>query len=575
MSADRAADAEDLKKKGNEYLKNKDFDKAIEYYTEAIKLNDKNHVFYSNRSAAYLSKGWSDSALKDADKCIEIKPDWPKGYGRKGAALHGLKRYDDAIKIYETALEKFPEDPSLKNALDEVKLDQAGPSMMGGGMPGMPGGDGNPFGSMFGADLFDKIKASPKIKHYMDDPTYVQTMTLLQQNPNMLTQLLGDKRVLDTVGVLTGIDFGAMQPPAGDDNTTTPPSTTTPNIPKKEPEPVKVETEEEKQKRETQEKADELKKKGNEHYKKKEFDEAKKFYEEAIEVLPIEMTYYLNIASIYLEQKDFDKTIEQCEKAIKIGNENYAAYEKKAKAFEKIGNAYLKLKKNEDEAIKYYKKANVEYLDRKREQKIRKLEKKIKLRAEKEYLDPEKAKEAKEKGNEKFKAGNFAEAVADYSEAIKRDPTNAVYYNNRSACLTKLTDFGRAMEDIEKAIKLDPKYVKAYARKGKIHQFTKNYHKALDAYRKGLELDKENYECKQGLQQVQMAINANSEDDEKARMANAATDPEIRNIMSDPIMQQILRDMQENPQAAYKHMQNKEIAAKIEKLIAAGIIKTR
>ena len=31
-----------------------------------------------------------DSALEDATKTTEIKPDWAKGWGRKGTALHGV-----------------------------------------------------------------------------------------------------------------------------------------------------------------------------------------------------------------------------------------------------------------------------------------------------------------------------------------------------------------------------------------------------------------------------------------------------------------------------------------------------
>ena len=37
-----------------------------------------------------------------------MKPDWGKGYGRKGAALHGLAKYDQAIAAYEKGLDVEP-----------------------------------------------------------------------------------------------------------------------------------------------------------------------------------------------------------------------------------------------------------------------------------------------------------------------------------------------------------------------------------------------------------------------------------------------------------------------------------
>lgn len=41
--------AEEFKAKGNAALQAKKFDEAIEMYTEAIKLDPSNQVFYSNR----------------------------------------------------------------------------------------------------------------------------------------------------------------------------------------------------------------------------------------------------------------------------------------------------------------------------------------------------------------------------------------------------------------------------------------------------------------------------------------------------------------------------------------------
>jgi stress-induced-phosphoprotein 1 len=46
-------------------------------------------VLYSNRSGAYASLKDFSHALEDANKVTEIKPDWAKGWTRKGAALHG------------------------------------------------------------------------------------------------------------------------------------------------------------------------------------------------------------------------------------------------------------------------------------------------------------------------------------------------------------------------------------------------------------------------------------------------------------------------------------------------------
>ena len=58
-------------------------------FSQAIEIEPENHVLYSNRSGAYASLKNFDKALEDANKTTEIKPDWAKGWGRKGAALHG------------------------------------------------------------------------------------------------------------------------------------------------------------------------------------------------------------------------------------------------------------------------------------------------------------------------------------------------------------------------------------------------------------------------------------------------------------------------------------------------------
>ena len=53
------------------------------------------------------TQDWA-KAIDDANKCISIKADWGKGYGRKGAALHGAGDLEGAQKAYKDGLAVEP-----------------------------------------------------------------------------------------------------------------------------------------------------------------------------------------------------------------------------------------------------------------------------------------------------------------------------------------------------------------------------------------------------------------------------------------------------------------------------------
>jgi len=59
-------------------LQEGNFEQAIEFYGEAIALDPTNHVYFSNRSAAFAKLNKYQESLTDANKTIELKPDWPK-----------------------------------------------------------------------------------------------------------------------------------------------------------------------------------------------------------------------------------------------------------------------------------------------------------------------------------------------------------------------------------------------------------------------------------------------------------------------------------------------------------------
>ena len=92
------------------------------------------------------------------------------------------------------------------------------------------------------------------------------------------------------------------------------------------------------------------------------------------------------------------------------------------------------------------------------------------------------ADELKAKANELFKLQKYNEAIEQYSEAIKLDPTNAIYYGNRSIAYLRMESFGWALEDASKAIDLDKTYVKGYYRRAAANMALGKYKKALTDY---------------------------------------------------------------------------------------------
>ncbi|BAT96666.1 hypothetical protein VIGAN_08364100 [Vigna angularis var. angularis] len=94
-----------LKDQGNEFFKSGKYLKAAALYTQAIKQDPSNPTLYSNRAAALLQLDKLNKALDDAEITIKLKPQWEKGYFRKGSILEAMKRYDDALAAFQIALQ--------------------------------------------------------------------------------------------------------------------------------------------------------------------------------------------------------------------------------------------------------------------------------------------------------------------------------------------------------------------------------------------------------------------------------------------------------------------------------------
>jgi serine/threonine-protein phosphatase 5 len=85
----------------------------------------------------------------------------------------------------------------------------------------------------------------------------------------------------------------------------------------------------------------------------------------------------------------------------------------------------------------------------------------------------------KDRANELFKAHKFQEATDVYSQAIELDPTNVVFYSNRSLGNLKLELYGLALDDASKAIDLDRSYLKGYYRRASANMAMGKFKAAL------------------------------------------------------------------------------------------------
>lgn len=107
-------------RKGNQAFARKQYSDAIDLYTEAIKRDQLNHVYFSNRSASYAGlKDW-ESAATDAKECIRLDPNFIKGYYRLALAQIELNDYEKAISTIRQGLSIDPNNPQLTKQMNSV-----------------------------------------------------------------------------------------------------------------------------------------------------------------------------------------------------------------------------------------------------------------------------------------------------------------------------------------------------------------------------------------------------------------------------------------------------------------------
>jgi tetratricopeptide (TPR) repeat protein len=94
---------------GSEFLKNKDFKKAIAHYNDAIRLKPDMVNYYGDRANAYFQIGQYYRALEDYSKAIQLRPLEGQYYSNRGNAYVKLGQYKPAMDDFNKAIRISPD----------------------------------------------------------------------------------------------------------------------------------------------------------------------------------------------------------------------------------------------------------------------------------------------------------------------------------------------------------------------------------------------------------------------------------------------------------------------------------
>lgn len=357
-----------MKEKGNAALAAENYDEAIEFYSEAIKLDPKNHVLYSNRSAAYAKACNYEKALKDADETIANNPTWPKGYSRKGSALAGMQKYLEAFEVYQQGLEQDPNNAALQQGQAEIR--NAVLSQLVKGMPTPMEEDSNPETSQpaskptftevpredahlpenkrqakkskeLGNEAYKKKDFANALQHYQaaiehdpTDITFYNNVAAVYFEQKEYNKCIAECEKGIEVGRENRADYKLISKALSRignahrklENWKTARTYyekslseyRTPEVKTLLSDIEKKIKEEERKAYIDPEKAEEEKEKGNEYFKKGEYSSAIKHYSAAITRNPDDPKLYSNRAACYTKLAAFDLGLRDCETCVKL-----------------------------------------------------------------------------------------------------------------------------------------------------------------------------------------------------------------------------------------------------------------
>ncbi|MCJ1306962.1 hypothetical protein MMC25_000606 [Agyrium rufum] len=114
-------EAQALKQQGNKAFADHHWLQAVDLYTQAIGLYDKDPLFFCNRAQANIKLEAYGYAIADASSAIKLDNNCIKAYYRRAVANTAILNSRDALKDFKTVVRKDPKNKDAKLKLAECE----------------------------------------------------------------------------------------------------------------------------------------------------------------------------------------------------------------------------------------------------------------------------------------------------------------------------------------------------------------------------------------------------------------------------------------------------------------------
>ncbi|KAG7281173.1 LOW QUALITY PROTEIN: hypothetical protein CRUP_032876 [Coryphaenoides rupestris] len=194
--------ANDKKMEAINALGEGDQEKALDLFTEAIKLNPCMAVMYAKRASIYIQMKKPNAAKRDCDRAISINPDSAQPYKWRGKA-HKRRRPGRrlVVELEDSQVSRVPAGSPEVQVGSRVEL-VASPEALEGGAGGAP----------FGMSGLGDLLNDPEVLNAMKDQDVMDAFQDVAQNPANISKYQGNPKIMALITKLSA-KFGAPPQP--------------------------------------------------------------------------------------------------------------------------------------------------------------------------------------------------------------------------------------------------------------------------------------------------------------------------------------------------------------------------